>query len=181
MQRLSILKPAAMITIIALLALSVTPLSHASPAVGTVKVDQEDLGGGPGNEPQKNTCSFAIDFYDFQPGTAAYSFELQSPTAGTLTPSAGGTVELSGTGLQASVLVDLSPSIIGSGVAPHSGAAAANSAMYASALSSPVIARTTVSSSSLANEASPVWISAPVSPMTAVASAGVPIRVKLAA
>ena len=45
----------------------------------------------------------------------------------------------------------------------------------------PVIARTTVSSSSLPNEASPAWISAGVSPMTAVASAGVPIREKLAA
>ena len=103
--------------------------NHGGGNAGTVMVDQVDIDSGGGNEPQKTECTFELDFFNFAvPGSATYSFTLQSPTqapggnnqllTGNVTFHAPDPV----TGrVGESGLIDLAPSIFASGAQPLKG------------------------------------------------------------
>jgi hypothetical protein len=89
---------------------------------GTVKIDNVAIDNIPENNPHQS-CTFFLQFYGFDPGTASYNFALQAPTRGTSNTLATGTVTLhspSGSDrFNGSKQIDLSQALANSGATPQ--------------------------------------------------------------
>jgi hypothetical protein len=99
-----------------------TTAAFQGPNRGTVKIDNVAINRIPDNNPHQS-CTFFLQFYGFDAGTASYTFQLQPPTLGTSNILRTGTVTLHApTGssrFNGSVQVNLSQALANSGATPH--------------------------------------------------------------